>query len=75
MSGTENLGTTTVTQIGLVVRDIEKSIAAYCAVLGLPRPNVILTDEYEQAHTIYRGHPTPARAKLAFFELGQVSVE
>jgi methylmalonyl-CoA/ethylmalonyl-CoA epimerase len=75
MSDTQNLGTTTVTQIGLVVADIDQSIDAYCAVLGLPRPNVVITDEYEKARTNYRGHPTPARAKLAFFDLGQVSLE
>ncbi len=75
MNETQNLGTTTVTQIGLVVADIDKSIDAYCAVLGLPRPNVIVTDEYTKAQTAYRGHPTAARAKLAFFDLGQVSLE
>jgi methylmalonyl-CoA/ethylmalonyl-CoA epimerase len=75
MSENQNLGTTTVTQIGLVVADIDKSIDAYCSILGLPRPNVIVTDEYEQAKTSYNGHPTPARAKLAFFDLGQVSLE
>ena len=75
MSEILNLGTTTVTQIGLVVEDIEKSIEAYCSVFGFPRPNVIITDTYEKAQTSYRGHPTPARAKLAFFNLGQVSLE
>src|SRR3989337_1259346 len=75
MNETLNLGTTTVTQIGLVVKDIEKSIDAYCSVLGLPRPEVIITDEYEKAHTHFRGHPTPAQAKLAFFNLGQISLE
>jgi methylmalonyl-CoA/ethylmalonyl-CoA epimerase len=75
MSEPMNLGTTTVTQIGLVVEDINRSIDAYCSVLGLPRPNIIITDEYQKAQTNYRGHPTPARAKLAFFDLGQVSLE
>ncbi len=75
MSEIPNLGTTTVTQIGLVVKDIEKSIEAYCSVFGFPPPNIIITDAYEKAQTNYRGHPTPARAKLAFFNLGQVSLE
>ena len=75
MSDKQGLGTTTVTQIGLVVADIDKSIDAYCSVLGLPRPDVIITDEYQKAQTNYRGHPTPAQAKLAFFNLGQVSLE
>jgi 4-hydroxyphenylpyruvate dioxygenase-like putative hemolysin len=44
-------------------------------VLGLPRPDVIVTDDYEQARTVYRGQPSPARAKLAFFDMGQVKIE
>jgi catechol 2,3-dioxygenase-like lactoylglutathione lyase family enzyme len=69
------IGTQFVTQIGLVVKDIERSIDAYCEVFQLPRPSIIITDEYEQAKTIYRGSPSMARAKLAFFDFGQVQVE
>jgi catechol 2,3-dioxygenase-like lactoylglutathione lyase family enzyme len=69
------IGTHFITQIGLVVKDIEKSIAAYCDVFQVPRPLIILTDEYEMAKTSYRGQPTPARAKLAFFDFGQVQIE
>ncbi|GAP06498.1 methylmalonyl-CoA epimerase [Anaerolinea thermolimosa] len=69
------LGTNIITQIGIVVHDIEKYIDAYCSILGLPRPQVILTDEYEKARTIYQGKPTYARAKLAFFDMGQVQIE
>jgi methylmalonyl-CoA/ethylmalonyl-CoA epimerase len=73
---TENiLGTDNVCQVGLVVHDIEKSLDAYCALLGIPRPNVIITDTYEQARTMYRGKPSLARAKLAFINLGQVQLE
>jgi hypothetical protein len=38
-------------------------------------PSIIVTDPLEKARTEYLGHPSPARAKLAFFNLGQVSVE
>jgi methylmalonyl-CoA/ethylmalonyl-CoA epimerase len=69
------IGTTTITQIGLVVKDMEKSIDAYCEVLGLPRPQIILTDEYSRAKTVYRGKPSYAQAKLAFFNMGQVQIE
>ena len=69
------IGTTTVTQIGLVVRDIEQSITHYCDIFGFERPGVIITDEYEQAKTNYRGQPSFARAKLAFFNFGQVQIE
>jgi methylmalonyl-CoA/ethylmalonyl-CoA epimerase len=69
------LGSNIVTQIGLVVPDMEKAIEAYTTILGLPRPNVIITDAYDQAQTQYRGSPSLARAKLAFFHLGQVDLE
>jgi len=69
------LGTTTVTQVAIVVRDIEAKARAWAHVLGLPMPAVIVTDPVELAHTEYQGQPSPARAKLAFFQVGQVSLE
>jgi catechol 2,3-dioxygenase-like lactoylglutathione lyase family enzyme len=69
------LGATTITQVGLVVRDIEAAARAWSEVLGLPVPEIIVTDPVERAHTLYHGRSTPARAKLAFFQLGQVSLE
>ncbi|HOT92758.1 MAG TPA: VOC family protein [Anaerolineae bacterium] len=75
MAEQTGIGTNLVCQIGLVVKDIEKSVAAYCDILGLPRPNIIVTDGYEKAKTIYRGQPTEATARLAFFDMGQVQLE
>jgi methylmalonyl-CoA/ethylmalonyl-CoA epimerase len=69
------IGTHIVTQVGLVVKDIEHSIDMFCDVFGLPRPNVIVTDEYELSKTQYHGQPSLARAKLAFFDFGQVQLE
>ena len=74
-TNTNGLGTVTVTQIGLVVRDIEKTTRAFADVLGVPMPLVSITDPREKAHTEYRGQPSEARAKLSFFKLGQVSLE
>jgi catechol 2,3-dioxygenase-like lactoylglutathione lyase family enzyme len=70
-----SLGTTTVTQVAIVVRDIEAKARAWAHILGLPMPAIIVTDPVEVAQTEYRGQPSPARAKLAFFNLGQVSLE
>jgi methylmalonyl-CoA/ethylmalonyl-CoA epimerase len=70
-----SLGTTTVTQVAIIVRDIEAKARAWARILGLPVPDVIVTDPVEVAQTEYRGQPSPARAKLAFFQLGQVSLE
>jgi len=71
----QGLGTDIVCQVGLIVRDIERSAEAYSRVFGIPKPPVIITDEAKIAETMYRGEPTEARAKLAFFQMGQVSIE
>jgi catechol 2,3-dioxygenase-like lactoylglutathione lyase family enzyme len=75
MSEQTGIGTNLVCQVGLVVKDIEKSAAAYSDVFGLPMPNLIVTDTYDKAQTTYRGQPSEARAKLAFFNMGQVQIE
>lgn len=69
------LGTTTVTQVGIIVRDIEAKARAWSQILGLPMPEIIVTDTVDKAQTEYAGQRTPARAKLAFFHLGQVDLE
>ena len=69
------LGTTTVTQVGVIVADIETKAKAWADVLGLPIPEIIITDTVDVAQTEYEGELTPARAKLAFFHLGQVDLE
>lgn len=72
---TDALGTTTVTQVAIIVRDIEARARAWAGVLGVEMPNIIVTDTVDVARTEYRGAPTPARARLAFFHLGQVDLE
>ncbi|NWG19467.1 MAG: VOC family protein [Chloroflexi bacterium] len=69
------LGSTVVVQVAITVPDIDAAASAWAALLGVPKPPIMITDPLEQAHTEYRGAPTPARAKLAFFRLGQVSLE
>ncbi len=70
-----SLAAGTIAQIGIVVRDIEASAKAWAALLGQPVPDIVVTAGYERARTQYRGEPTPARARLAFFRLGQVTIE
>jgi methylmalonyl-CoA/ethylmalonyl-CoA epimerase len=72
----EGMGTNIVTQIGIVVKDIEKTLDGYVDVFGLKeRPGISLTDGLEKAHTKYRGQPSEAKAKLAFIHMGQVDIE
>src|SRR4028119_2256140 len=69
------LGTTHATQIGIIVQDVEATARAWAALLGVPAPEIRTTDTVEVTHTEYAGQPTPARAKLAFLPLGQVTLE
>ena len=62
-------------QIGIVVRDIEAKVKAWAQVFGLPVPPITVTAPWEESHTAYRGQPTAARAKLAFFKFGQLELE
>jgi catechol 2,3-dioxygenase-like lactoylglutathione lyase family enzyme len=71
----QGIGANVICQVGLIVRDIERSAEAYSRVFGLPKPEFVVTDEQEIGHTRYRGEPTDARAKLAFFDMGQVTLE
>lgn len=66
---------THMTQVAIVVRDIERSAKAYAEFFRLPVPQIILTDGVEKANTRYKGEPTEARAKLAFFNMGSLSLE
>ena len=69
------LGNNIVMQVGIIVRDIEAKARAWSEILGLPMPNIIITDTVDKAQTEYNGKPTIARAKLAFFHMGQLDVE
>lgn len=64
------LGTQIVAQIGILVRDIEKTSQAYADFFGIEKPQYIVTGTYEEAQTEYMGAPSKARAKLAFFDIG-----
>ncbi len=71
----ESLGTTTITQVAIVVHDIEAKAKAWADVLGVPVPEIMTTAPLEQSQLDYQGKPSEARAKLAFFNLGQVALE
>ncbi|MCC7228894.1 MAG: VOC family protein [Fimbriimonadaceae bacterium] len=68
-------GTDRVTQIGIVVRNIERTRAEWSKLLGVEEPPIIVTAGFDQAQTFYRGAPSEATAKLCFFNMGQVAIE
>lgn len=65
------LGTKIVTQIGFVVNDIEKTSQAFADFLGVEKPQWSLTDTIDKTRGEFNGQPCPARAKLAFFHVGE----
>lgn len=69
------LGNHIVTQIGILVHDIEKVSEAYAKFFGVEKPNISWTDSYELAQTEFEGKPSQARAKLAFFDMGSLQLE
>jgi methylmalonyl-CoA/ethylmalonyl-CoA epimerase len=73
--GPQVLGSKVICQVGVIVRDVEKSARAYADLFGVPTPKWSLTDPLDVAQTRYRGEPTEARAKLAFFQMGSISLE
>ena len=69
------LDTNVICQIGLIVRDIERTAKAYADIFGMDIPEIRITDTEEITHIKFRGAPTQARAKLAFFQMGSLSLE
>jgi len=65
------LGTGKVAQIGIIVKDIEKTAKDYAEFLGLPMPQISETDTIEKSQATYRGKPCHATAKLAFLNVGE----
>lgn len=65
----------TVVQIGIVVRDVERTAERYAEVFGIPKPDIVLIAADSFANTVYRGQPSNAYGKAAFFDMGPVQLE
>lgn len=64
------LGSSIVTQVALVVRDIEAVKAKWAVVLGVPVPPTVGAGDFEVTGTTYRGRPAPdAGCVMAFFDI------
>ncbi len=71
----EKLDTQVIVQIGLIVKDAEKAAVHYAEVFGIPKPQVVPIAADAFAKTDFRGKPSDARGKAAFFDLGPVQME
>jgi len=65
------LETSKVAQIGIIVKDIEKTAKDYADFLGLPMPAISQTAGFEESQAMYRGKPCDSTAKLAFLNVGE----
>ena len=68
-------GSQTMTQVALIVRDIEAKVKIYADLFDVEVPTIIETAPEPEAHTRYQGEPTEASAKLAFFDMGSLALE
>jgi methylmalonyl-CoA/ethylmalonyl-CoA epimerase len=71
----KKLDSSTVVQIGIIVKDAEKTASAYAELFGIPKPAIVPIADDAFAKTNYRGQPSTAKAKAAFFDLGAIQME
>ncbi|MEM1509546.1 MAG: VOC family protein [Thermofilaceae archaeon] len=64
-----------VVQVSVVVRNIEQVAENWARLLGVEKPKVIETEEWDRTHMMYRGEPSSGRAKLAFFNFENIVLE
>jgi methylmalonyl-CoA/ethylmalonyl-CoA epimerase len=69
------LGTNVITQIGIIVRNIDKSSLEYSEFFGVEKPEYILTKAFNETHATFKGKTTEGRAKLVFFEFKNITIE
>ena len=66
------IGTDVVTQIAIIVEDIDRAKQAYADFFGVPVPETQEPGPFEVTQTQYKGEPAPkAKARLAFFSVGE----
>jgi methylmalonyl-CoA/ethylmalonyl-CoA epimerase len=69
------LDSNTVIQIGIIVKDVDKTASAYADVFGIPMPAVVPIADDPFAKTMFHDQPSTAKGKGAFFNLGPVQME
>jgi methylmalonyl-CoA/ethylmalonyl-CoA epimerase len=67
--------TKTITQVAIVVKDVDKVRLEWAKFLGVEAPATSIAASHESRPTQYKGEPTDAKAKLAFFNLDNIQIE
>ena len=68
-------GMKVVTQVAIVCRDIEATSKRWATLLGVNQPRILTTKPGREVKLMYRNRPSDGQAKLAFINLGQVTLE
>jgi catechol 2,3-dioxygenase-like lactoylglutathione lyase family enzyme len=64
-----------ITQLCFVTDDLEKTAKWFGEFLGMPVPEFIISGTRAEADTEYRGSPSEARCRMAFFKLENLDIE
>ena len=71
MKGIINTKDNCIIQVGLIVKNVEKSKVKWAEFLGCQVPATVGAGEYEVTQTVYKGKKAPkAACKMAFFDVG-----
>jgi methylmalonyl-CoA epimerase len=69
------LASKTVTQVAVIVKDIDKARNIWADVLGVDVPEVSIAESHPSRPTLYKGNPSDAKAKLAFLTMDNLQIE
>lgn len=69
------LASKTVTQVAVIVKDIDKVRTAWADILGIEPPSVSIAEGHSSRPTKYRGRSSDAKAKLAFITMDNLQIE
>ena len=64
-----------VMQFAILCRDIKKTTEAWAEFLGVPVPEIIISDTYENTQATYNGEPCHARIYQSFFDFDNIQFE
>ncbi len=69
------LDTRNMTQVGIIVEDIEEAKKMWAGLFGLPVPKTVVAEGHESRPTLYKGKHSSAKAKLAFIWIDNLAIE
>jgi len=65
----------TITQVAIIVKDIDKARHSWAQVLNVPVPNVSIAESHPSRPTLYHGQSSDAKSKLAFLKMDNLQIE